>query len=103
MAELRELANGRADLLAEVAGILEGASEGELDEPLAAGRTAVPQSRRRRVRDPGMGRDWSPAEGKRKPPSVLGSGLPLPWPPGGDVSRYPRLEFDRPSAARMYG
>jgi hypothetical protein len=34
-AELRALAAGRADLLAEVAGILEGASEGELDEPLA--------------------------------------------------------------------
>lgn len=34
-AELRELAGGRADLLAEVAGILEGGSEGELDEPLA--------------------------------------------------------------------
>ena len=31
---LRELAAGRADLLAEVAGILEGTSEGELDEPL---------------------------------------------------------------------
>ena len=34
VAELRELAGGRADLLAEVAGILEGTSEGELDEPL---------------------------------------------------------------------
>jgi hypothetical protein len=33
--ELRELAGGRGDLLAEVAGIFEGASEGELDEPLA--------------------------------------------------------------------
>ena len=33
--ELRELAAGRADLLAEVAGILEGASEGEPGEPLA--------------------------------------------------------------------
>jgi hypothetical protein len=33
--ELRELAGGRADLLAEVAGILEGTSEGELDEPIA--------------------------------------------------------------------
>lgn len=33
--ELRALAGGRADLLAEVAGIFEGASEGELDEPLA--------------------------------------------------------------------
>jgi hypothetical protein len=32
---LRQLADGRADLLAEVAGILEGACEGELDEPLA--------------------------------------------------------------------
>src|SRR6266536_696419 len=33
--KLRELADGRADLLAEVAGIFEGASDGELDEPLA--------------------------------------------------------------------
>jgi hypothetical protein len=33
VAELRALAEGRADLLAEVAGILEGTSEGELDEP----------------------------------------------------------------------
>lgn len=33
--ELRELAGGRADLLAQVAGIFEGASDGELDEPLA--------------------------------------------------------------------
>ena len=35
VAALRELAGGRADLLAEVAGIIEGTSEGELDEPLA--------------------------------------------------------------------
>ncbi len=35
MAALSELAAHRADLLAEVAGILEGASEGELDEQLA--------------------------------------------------------------------
>src|SRR5271169_660842 len=33
--ELRELADGRADVLAEAAGVLEGAREGELDEPLA--------------------------------------------------------------------
>jgi hypothetical protein len=33
--ELRELAAGRADLLAHVSGILEGFSEGKLDEPLA--------------------------------------------------------------------
>jgi len=35
VAALCDLAAGRADLLAEVAGILEGASAGELDEPLA--------------------------------------------------------------------
>jgi hypothetical protein len=35
VAVLRELAGDRADLLAEVAGLLEGASEGELNEPLA--------------------------------------------------------------------
>jgi hypothetical protein len=35
VAELQALAGGRADLLAEVAGIFEGASEGEMDEPLA--------------------------------------------------------------------
>jgi hypothetical protein len=33
--ELRVLAGGRGDLLAEVAGIFEGTSEGELDEPFA--------------------------------------------------------------------
>ena len=32
---IRELAGGRADLLAHVAGILEGTGEGQLDEPLA--------------------------------------------------------------------
>lgn len=35
VAELRELAGGRGDLLAYVAGILEGTSEGQLNEPLA--------------------------------------------------------------------
>src|SRR5690349_16185193 len=33
--ELRALAAGRSDLLAEMAGIYEGTLEGELDEPLA--------------------------------------------------------------------
>lgn len=33
--ELRELAAGRADLLAEVAGLAEGFGEGQLDEPRA--------------------------------------------------------------------
>ena len=41
VAALRELAGGRADLLAEVAGILEGTSEGELDEPLARQAAAL--------------------------------------------------------------
>jgi hypothetical protein len=50
---LRELAGGRADLLAEVAGVLEGTSEGELDEPLvrqaaALCRKAGPTRRRSR-------------------------------------------------------
>jgi len=35
VAELQAFAGGRADLLAEVAGIFEGASEGRKDEPLA--------------------------------------------------------------------
>jgi hypothetical protein len=34
VAVLRELAAGRADLLAEVAGLLEGTGEGQHDEPL---------------------------------------------------------------------
>jgi hypothetical protein len=34
LAGLREIAGGRADLLAEVAGIFEGTSEGRLDGPL---------------------------------------------------------------------
>ncbi len=33
--ELRAIAGGRADLLAEVAGVLAGTSAGRLDEPLA--------------------------------------------------------------------
>ncbi len=41
VAALRELAGGRADLLAEVAGVLEGASAGELDEPLARQAAAL--------------------------------------------------------------
>jgi hypothetical protein len=70
VAELRALAGGRGDLLAEVAGIFEGTSEGEPDEPLArcaarlcrnagADETLIPQwiaeGRRR-------------AEAARKPP-----------------------------------
>lgn len=39
--ELRELAGGRADLLAEVCGIFEGASAGRPDEPLARQAAAL--------------------------------------------------------------
>ncbi len=64
MAALRELAGGRADLRAEVCGVMEGASEGELHEPLArqaaelcrkagAGPEAIPrwiaEARKRRM------------------------------------------------------
>ena len=38
---LAELAGGRADLLAEVAGIFEGTGEGELDEPLTRQAAAL--------------------------------------------------------------
>ena len=63
---LRELAGGRADLLAEVAGILEGTSEGELDEPLPARpRWTVPQGRGRPGGDHGPG---SPRGGAGGPP-----------------------------------
>ncbi len=39
--ELRELAAGRADMLAQVAGIFEGTSEGLDDEPLAGQAAAL--------------------------------------------------------------
>jgi hypothetical protein len=59
---LRELAAGRADLLAEVAGILEGASEGELNEPL--GRQAA-QLCRDAGADPEAIPGWA-EEGRRR-------------------------------------
>jgi len=62
VAELRALAAGRTDLLAEVAGILEGTSEGELDEPLA--RSAA-QLCRRAGADEALIPHWI-AEGKRR-------------------------------------
>jgi hypothetical protein len=60
--ELRELAAGRADLLAEVAGVFEGTSEGELDEPLARQAAQL-------CRDAGADPDAIPAwveEGRRR-------------------------------------
>ena len=73
--ELREVAGNRADLLAEVAGILPGASEGRLDEPRAraaaqlrtaagAGESKIPQ----RIQE-GRRRAEPPAESPPQPAS----------------------------------
>jgi len=62
VAALRELAVGRADLLAQVAGILEGASEGRLDEPFS--RQAA-QLCRDAGADPGAVPAWI-EEGRRR-------------------------------------
>lgn len=76
LAELRSLAGGRADLLAEVAGVLEGVSEGELDEPLA-GRprpcAAGPGPTRRRYRrgpSKGSAAGRMPAVRRSRPPGA---------------------------------
>ena len=62
VAALRDLAGGRADLLAEVAGVLEGAREGEPDEPL--GRQAAMLARNAGAY-PGAIPAWA-AEGRRR-------------------------------------
>jgi hypothetical protein len=74
VAALRELAAGRADLLAQVAGILEGASEGRLDEPRS--RQAA-QLCRDAGADPAAVPGWieegrrRAASARRPPPAVL--------------------------------
>jgi hypothetical protein len=80
VAELQALAGGRADLLAEVAGIFEGASEGEPDEPLA--RSAAWLCRLAGA-DPAVVRQWV-AEGRRRRDAARKP------PPSGGV-RGPRL------------
>jgi len=95
LAELRALAAGRADLLAEVAGILEGTSEGELDERLA-------RSAARLCREAGADPEAIPAwieEGRRRsanarrPPfsGGLGSGHGRPG-----LTATGRCRFSRP-------
>src|SRR5260370_37874324 len=72
LAELRALAGGRADRLAQVAGIFEGTSEGEPDEPLA--RSAARLCRMaggRRRRHAGLDRGRPPPLGERQAPAVL--------------------------------
>jgi hypothetical protein len=82
--ELRELAAGRADLadlLAEVAGIFEGASEGELGEPLARQAAQL-------CRDAGADLDAIPAwveEGRQR---RAAAGLPPLARPPADVRRH---------------
>ena len=80
---LRELAAGRADLLAEVAGLLEGAGEGEPDEAIA--RQAAGLCRKAGA-DPEAVPGWI-AEGRRRraaarrPPfsgGLRGGGVPRP-------------------------
>ena len=62
MAALRELARRRADLLGEACGVMEGASEGQLHEPLA--RQAA-QPCRKASADPEAIPRWI-AEGSRR-------------------------------------
>jgi len=75
VAGLQALAGGRADLLAEVAGILEGASDGEPDVPAGRGRPGG---------DPGVGRRGPAAEGCGADAAAIGRS------PRRQVSRYRR-------------
>ena len=83
VAALRELAGGRADLLAEVAGILEGAHEGKPDEPLA--RQAAGLCRKAGA-DPEAIPAWI-AEGQRRRANA--SRPPFSAPRGRDVEGSP--------------
>ena len=72
VAALRELASGRADLLAEVAGVLEGTSEGKLNEPLK--RQAAMLCRNAGADPeaiPGVDRGGPPARGRGEAAPVL--------------------------------
>ena len=93
VAALAELAGGRADLLAEVAaGLLEGAHEGELNEPIArqsavlcrkagADPEAIPawieEGRRRRA-----AAKMPPFSGGVQPPDYHAGSMPRPAPEG---------------------
>jgi hypothetical protein len=69
LAELRALAGGRADLLAEVAGIFEGTSEGEPNEPLARSAARLCRMAGARCRrHTGLDRGGPPPLGERQAP-----------------------------------
>ena len=88
MAEIAALAGGRADLLAEVAGIFEGTSEGEPDETLA-------RSAARLCRQAGVEAAAIPGwieEGRRRRAAARRP------PPSGRASRPPRRRPRGPAA-----
>ena len=73
MAELRKIAVGRTDLVAEVAGVFLGTSEGELDEPRARNAAAFCHAA---GADPALspvGRGRPPA-GRTSPPATHRTG-----------------------------
>jgi hypothetical protein len=72
VAALRELAGGRADLLAEVAGVLEGARGGAGRAAYPPGCGPVPQGRGRPRGNTGVDRGRPQARGRGEAPSVLG-------------------------------
>ena len=71
MASLRELAGGRADLLAEVAGVLEGTREGEPASQSRARLRCCAARRGRHGSDRRMDRDRAPAPGRCPEAAVL--------------------------------
>jgi hypothetical protein len=86
--ELRETAGGRADLLAEVAGVMLGAHNGELDEPKAKAAAEL-------CRLAGADEDLTPEwieEGRRRAGTAR-------MPPFSQPGRAPRsLHSDEPSS-----
>ena len=97
VAELRELAGGRPDLLAEVAGIFEGTSEGEPDEPRAPGRGAVPQVRGRPGGNPGVDRGGAAPESRRQEAALM-----LAIPPEGLSLPFVRYSHDEGGLAAIW-
>lgn len=67
VAELQQIAPGRADLLAEAAGVMLGAAEGTVDEPRAC---AAAELCRAAGADPALIRQWT-EEGRRRAQAVF--------------------------------